>query len=95
MPFFDTLSLQEKIEIFFKEFFIKLYRSLGVCVLNLRSVSSLGPEIKIGADRGTLAYISGLRTETLKIWSHILFLEYRISIYTKLEPAIAIIDSKL
>ena len=67
MLVFDTLSLQEKNEIFLTIFFIKLYRSLGVCVLNLRSVSSLGPEIKIGADGGTLAYISGLRTETLKI----------------------------
>ena len=47
MLVFDTLSLQEKNEIFLKEFFfIKLYRSLGVCVLNLGSVSSLGPEIK-------------------------------------------------
>ena len=46
MLVFDTLSLQEKNEIFLTIFFIKLYRSLGVCVLNLISLSSLGPEIK-------------------------------------------------
>ena len=46
MLVFDTLSLQEKNEIFLTIFFIKLYKSLGVCVLNLGSESSLGPEIK-------------------------------------------------
>ena len=35
---------QEKIEIFSKEFFLLNY--IGVCVLNLGSVSSIGPEIK-------------------------------------------------
>jgi len=40
------------------------------------------------------SHISGLRTETLKIWSHILFLEHQMSIHAKLEPANTIIDSK-
>ena len=40
------------------------------------------------------SHISGLRTETLKIWSHILFLEHHISIHAKLEQANIIIDSK-
>ena len=55
MLVFDTLSLQEKNEIFLTIFFIKLYRSLGVCVLNLGSVSSLGPEIK---NRSRRRYLS-------------------------------------
>ena len=92
--FLTPCLCMKKSKFFLKNFFIKLYRSLGVCVLNLRSVSSLGPEIKIGADGGTLSYISGLRTETLKIWSHILFLEHQMSIHAKLEPANIIIDSK-
>jgi hypothetical protein len=41
------LFLARKNRNFFKRiFFIKLYRSLGACVLNLGSVSSIGPEIK-------------------------------------------------
>ena len=39
------------------------------------------------ADGGTLSHISGLRTETLKIWSYILFLEHQMTIHAKVAPA--------
>ena len=38
---------------------------------------------KIGADGGTLSHISGLETEILKNWSHILILENQMSIQAK------------
>jgi len=49
---------------------------------------SIGSRVDKSVIGGTLS------PEILQIWLFILFLEYQISIYAKLEPAIAIIDSK-
>jgi len=51
IQFFDTLSSYDNIENNFFYFSIKFYSSSGVAVLNLGSVSSLGPEIKNRSQR--------------------------------------------
>ena len=51
----------------------------------------IGPKVLNLGSVGTLAYISGLRAEILKIWFHILFLEHQMSIHAKVEPANTII----
>ena len=42
--------------------------------------------LKKGGVASTLSHISGLRTEILKIWRHIQFLEHQISIHAKAAP---------